>query len=321
MWFWCYWYGSPVGEEYTQQKVSTLLSYENAVLAKVHVLPDRLQKKVDAGDDLKDEEKQAAKGYACLEEELKKRPEERIPEKFTEVHESICKLRVDIGSLFDDDGCQDGSDDLGSEIDSLASVPAPKKKAIAKARMLLVAKKNAPTVDLQDNRDFSSEFVKESMKESDTTGSIRAPERACFSSSKSAQDSKKNGGAFELPKLQQRQLADKSSVDFVRRASDAVRQLHASYRKYWGQIMLCKRRSPCWRPILVLGPYQVPPRFRDEWMATIEQVSKMHLLFHSLEVMWLSDRSTSFRPKAALGRCSGFCVTFMGLQSVKRTRL
>ena len=285
MWCWCYWYGSPVGEEYTPQKVSTLLSYENAVLAKVHVLPDSLHKKGDASDELKDEEKQAVMGYACLEEELKKRPEERIPEKFTEVYESICKRPVDIGSLSDNDGCQDVSDDLGSERGSPASIPAPKKKASAKARRLLVAKKDAPAVELRDDRDFSSELVKESTKQADAAGIIRAPECARVSASKSAKDSKKNGGSLELPKSQHKHLADLSSVDFVSRASDTWSQLHASYRKYWGQIRFCKRRSPCWRPILVLGPYQVPPRLRDEWMATIEQVSKMHLHFHSLEVM------------------------------------
>ena len=282
MWCWCYWYGSPVGEEYTPQKVSTLLSYENAVLANVHVLADRLEKKVDAGDELKDEEKQAIKGYACLEEELKKRPEERIPEKFTEVYDSICNVPVNEGSSVDE-GCQDGSDDLESESDSLAIDPAPKEKAIArekvvaKANTVLFVKMNAPAVESRDDRDFDSELVKESTKQADVAGIIRAPECARVSASKSAKESNKNGGSLELPKSQHKHLADLSSVDFVSRASDTWSQLRPSYRKYCGQIMFCKWRNTVWRPVLVLGPYQVPPRLRDEWIAIIERVCKMHL--------------------------------------------
>ena len=68
------------------------MSYEKAVASKLHVLPAILQAKVDAGMKLKRGEEQAVNGYVCLEEELKKKPEDRIPQKFTEDYENILKL-------------------------------------------------------------------------------------------------------------------------------------------------------------------------------------------------------------------------------------
>ena len=118
------------------------MSYEKAVASKLHVLPANLQAKVDANKKLKGGEEQAVKGYACLEEELKKNPEDRIPQKFTEDYENILKLDDEV-SLNADDGYNGESDELESESDSAVSAPAPapKKKTIVREKKVVVKKK------------------------------------------------------------------------------------------------------------------------------------------------------------------------------------
>lgn len=140
MWYWCYWYGSPVGEAYTQQKVNTLMSYEKAVASNFHVPPPSLQAKLDAGKKLKGAEEQTMKGYTFLEEELKKKPEERIPETFFEDYQNILKLDDEV-SLAADEDYDIESGDLDSESDEPASDPAPKKIAIAKKEKKVAVKK------------------------------------------------------------------------------------------------------------------------------------------------------------------------------------
>ena len=106
------------------------MSYEKAVLRKLHVLPANLQAKVDAGKKLKGDEKEAVKGYACLEDELKKKPEDRIPQKCTEDHENILTLVNEISHTFDD-GFSDESDELERESDASVSIPIRKEMSNA----------------------------------------------------------------------------------------------------------------------------------------------------------------------------------------------
>lgn len=131
MWYWCYWYGSPDSLAHTQQKPSTLIPYETPS-AIAHSTLATLQAKLDAGKKLKPVEEEAIKGYACLEEELRKKPEERIPHRFVEDFESLLDLPDKI-----DYPDEDGSHEVESGRKSCLIVRSQKTIATAKEKRKL----------------------------------------------------------------------------------------------------------------------------------------------------------------------------------------
>ena len=115
------------------QKAKDLISYEQAELKSLHIAPANLLGKRDAGGKLTRAEVQTLEAYACLAEELKKKPEERIPEKFTEVYENDFPAdEVDV----------DRSNDMGRERDSTFRVAASKKNTITTKKKKKHAVKN-----------------------------------------------------------------------------------------------------------------------------------------------------------------------------------
>jgi hypothetical protein len=96
------------------------MSYEKAVTLKFHVPPVDLQDKLNAGKKLVGTEEHTMKGFACLTEELKKKPEVRILEKFHEGDEET-------DGEFDVEG-----DAIKNGNDSRADAPFPKHIAITK---------------------------------------------------------------------------------------------------------------------------------------------------------------------------------------------
>ena len=155
MWQWCYWYGSPAVEAYTQQKANSgFMSYEKAVQNNYHTLPASLQAKLDKGKKLKGSEEQTVKGFACLETELAKKPEERIPDKFTEDHENILNLDDEISLPAEDDesGFDDDDDDAALESDDAvhkARKTPIKKKTTAKTKKSTAKKDTKPPAKKQ----------------------------------------------------------------------------------------------------------------------------------------------------------------------------
>ena len=86
------------------------MPYETAVSLRLHVIPGYIQAKLDGGNNPEDMEEQTVKGYACLNEELSKEPDERMP-----------------GDIRDDDvstndGCE--AQDVRKESDSPVCVPS-----------------------------------------------------------------------------------------------------------------------------------------------------------------------------------------------------
>lgn len=137
MWQYCYWYGSPDGEAYTQQKLSSLVPLEKAVAAKLDKPPANYQAKLDAGKKLKGVEEQIMKAFAGLQDELNKKPEERIPIAFREDYEGVLTLADEVSldgcEVDDDDDDDDTSTDDDTSSESITPVKKPVKKKIKPA--------------------------------------------------------------------------------------------------------------------------------------------------------------------------------------------
>ena len=129
---------------HTQQKSSTLIPYEVGVSTLAHITLATLQGKLDAGKELNAVEEHAMKGFACLEKELRKKPEERIPYTFAEVFESLLDLPDEV-----DYPVEDGSRDMKSGRQSPACVRAQKKIVIASGKRSVAAKMKEPKLIIE----------------------------------------------------------------------------------------------------------------------------------------------------------------------------
>lgn len=157
MWYYCFWFGSPLTEGYTQQKLKDFVPYENAVKRNIHILPEKIKDKVEKGKKLTKVEEQIIAGFKCLEDVLKQKPEDRRGEEFEELHESLLNLDDNISlteDVMEDDGLEElESDDEEEEEEEKVKTPPAKKakiaaKKTAKPAIKKKAKKKAePLVD------------------------------------------------------------------------------------------------------------------------------------------------------------------------------
>mmetsp|Transcript_17406 Transcript_17406/g.26425 ORF Transcript_17406/g.26425 Transcript_17406/m.26425 type:complete len:859 (+) Transcript_17406:232-2808(+) len=119
MWYYTFWYGSPLEEGYTQSKRKDFILYEEGEKKGLHQLSEKIKSKLEKGKKLTRTEEQAVRGYEQLEAELKKDPSERRSENFQEVHESVQNLEETV-SLPDEDSIE-SMDFNESEDDSALS--------------------------------------------------------------------------------------------------------------------------------------------------------------------------------------------------------
>jgi hypothetical protein len=140
------------------------------------------------------------------------------------------------------------------------------------------------------------------------------------SSLKPGKESKKGRIAFKMSESERRRLAKESKMEYLSQKSDVLERLPESHKKYWGQIMFGKWKKDPWRPVLVLGPYQVHPDLRDTWMKMFENVSCSVSLMFSRDNIVVSSLHffTTSRPKATPSGC-GTGVTGMDLQLARPT--
>ena len=306
----CYFYGSPISKAFKLLTRCVLVSYEKAVSISAHVAPAYLNAKLDAGENLNDVEEHIMAGYACLEDELKKKPEDRIPE-ITDDNESI-RDRDDELSLPGGGGSHDERNEFERESESLLSLPTLTQIAVTDKEENLAVKnmvdqkpagERAPlaleplpmeTDDVMGKAELSDEvdddgltFVVDSkikgksheerlrMKETDDPGTYSVDVLR-------QQKSKKNRIAFKISKNELRQLAEASKKEYTSQKADVLERVPASHQRHWGQIMFGKWKKDPWRPVLVLGPYQVHPDLRDTWMKMFENVSDLGFLSPSL---------------------------------------
>ena len=304
--FLCYFYGSPISKAYKALTRRHLLSYEKAVTIRAHVPPAYLNAKLDAGESLKDVEEHIRAGYACLENELKKKPEDRIPE-ITEDNESIHD-RDDEVPICVGGGVQDERNEFERERISSLSLPTPKQITVADKEENLAVKnmvdqkpagERTPLAleplpmeiddvigkaELSDevDDDGSTCAVNSKIKGKSQVETWRVKETddpSTYSDDALCQrKSKKNRLAIKIPESERRQLAEESKKEYMSQKADVLERVPASHQKQWGQIMFSRWKTNPWRPVLVLGPYQVHPDLRDTWMKMFENVSYLGFL-------------------------------------------
>ena len=108
-----------------------------------------------------------------------------------------------------------------------------------------------------------------------TNGPHRSKRRGRSRSSKQGKESKKKSFVLKTSSIERQCWAEEERKKFVSQRSKVLRKVPASHRKLWGQIMFCKWKNDPWRPVLVLGPYQVHPDLRDVWMKMFHNVSSV----------------------------------------------
>lgn len=107
----------------------------------------------------------------------------------------------------------------------------------------------------------------------DADGSSRSKKRGHSRSSKPGKESTKKTFVLETSPSERLQWAEEVRQQLVLQRSEVLQLAPASHKKLWGKIMLCKWEKDPWRPVLVMGPYQVHPDLRDVWMKMFQNVS------------------------------------------------
>jgi len=136
MWYYIYWYGSPLEEAYTQSKKKDFVIYEEAEKRELHLLDAKIQKKIEKGKKLSRSEEQTVRGFKELEIELSKKPSQRRPEDFVEYHDAILDLDDTVSIPDEDSGIKmienDSTDSESSESDEVESEEEPPVKEVKK---------------------------------------------------------------------------------------------------------------------------------------------------------------------------------------------
>mmetsp|Transcript_19150 Transcript_19150/g.31755 ORF Transcript_19150/g.31755 Transcript_19150/m.31755 type:complete len:917 (-) Transcript_19150:990-3740(-) len=179
MWYWCFWYGAPLGEAYTQQKFKDFTSFENATKKKLDKLPDKIKDKVNKGKKISKVEEQTIAGFECLEAELAKTPEERCPEAFRELHEDILNLEDEVSLaedvLEDDDEDMESDPDDDDLAETVKAPPAKKAKTTAKKKKTKdvkpAAKKKTKKQVQPVEDDFINDFGEQELSNEDSSDS------------------------------------------------------------------------------------------------------------------------------------------------------
>jgi hypothetical protein len=75
-----------------------------------------------------------------------------------------------------------------------------------------------------------------------------------------------------LPQSELEQYAREAKIAYLIQKWQVSKRVCESHSKLWGKIMFCRWKKQPYRPVLVLGPYQVHPDLRDTWMEMFEEV-------------------------------------------------
>ena len=73
------------------------------------------------------------------------------------------------------------------------------------------------------------------------------------------------------------ELRMESFTAYLAQKADVLEQVPECHKKHWGRIMFGRWKADQWRPVLVLGPFQVRPDLRDTWMKMFETASRFGL--------------------------------------------
>jgi hypothetical protein len=177
-------------------------------------LDSKIQNKIDKGKKLTRSEVQVVAGYEALDEELGKKPEDRIPIPFKEIHETMLVMDdlvsladTDVEGNEDDDDEDDSEDDLSEQVKEMPKMvkdkPRQKKgkpeKGVkeTKAREKAIVNEDvgdadlSPDDDVHDDDEDSALVDSEDDDEADMDFDQETPKKRKISSSKSIPTSKK----------------------------------------------------------------------------------------------------------------------------------
>ena len=133
MTFLCYWYGTDnPGEAYTFQQRRTIILHNEGVKKDFHLVPKTIQRKLDRNKKLTKAERELVNGLKVVEEELTKKPEDRVLVPVREFHEQMLDEGLDIEIADDDEEEQLLSDEDGSDPEGESEEPRPEKKMTVK---------------------------------------------------------------------------------------------------------------------------------------------------------------------------------------------
>lgn len=240
MWYFCYWYGSPLIGAYTYTTLQDVTLYEAAERRGIHKIDKEIVAKVEGGKKLSKVDQEVFDGFEMLEHELAKKPEERIPELFREDFEVML----------------DTADELSLDGDELVQ-----SFGLTNNHGDDVARRT--TLDKATVAENAVDEEKESKR------------RRRFISK--AEPKKKNGNQSKiftsLKKIETVQLAEQVKSHYAERRAEIENDLDEGYKKYFGAIAISKWKKNPRRPVVLLGPYSVPPTLRDAWMEMYEKVS------------------------------------------------
>ena len=125
------------------------MTLERAAVSKIDKLPANIQAKVEAGKKLKGVEDQIMKAFAGLQDELNKKPEDRVPVAFREDYECVLDLDDEVSIAADDDGehseMMDDDVSIDGDGDNSSETVTPVKKPVKKKKKIALEEKNINT--------------------------------------------------------------------------------------------------------------------------------------------------------------------------------
>lgn len=63
-------------------------------------------------------------------------------------------------------------------------------------------------------------------------------------------------------------------TEYLEKRAELEKELDEGYKKHFGAIAFSRWKKDPVRPVVLLGPYSVPPPLRATWMKMYESVSK-----------------------------------------------
>lgn len=73
--------------------------------------------------------------------------------------------------------------------------------------------------------------------------------------------------------FENRKIGEQMKTEFSKKRAELEEELDEGYKKHFGAIAFSKWKKGPRRPVVLLGPYSVPPHLRATWMKMYENVS------------------------------------------------
>jgi hypothetical protein len=136
---------------------------------------------------------------------------------------------------------------------------------------------------------------------------VLEPKKRNRSNNGSATKEGKKKGRMQISfsEAERKRYSQEARKEYNAQKADVLSRLPQSYKKHWGQIMFGRWKKDPWRPVLIVGPYEMAPAFRETWMKMFENVSQLYHFSHGHRHMLI----ISFpRPKVIRSECGNGAI-------------